>query len=271
MRIKQSFFLNGPQISDVLEGALSGLDLSGTGIDGGSPGDVVYFNLFLSIEATETEQQLYDYISNLKLYVEQNSSYFGDSSAGEDLTDILELGDLGYGLAIKNPANGLYDLRINNSNYKSEATALLIKKEMMRNYDLSDTSNPTVISNEGFLTATASSSSSGYSLVSTSAVFNSKMVGARVFNLTDNTSAVIDSYVSSTNVILKTAINDTWDGDSIRIKTLIEPLDGVIAINSGFAEVVGNYAHLEFEFSLPASYKRNGIKQVSLKIISGNE
>lgn len=271
MRIKQSRTLNGPQISDVLSDALSGLDLSGTGIDGGSPGDTVYFDLFISIEATETEQEIYDYIQNLKLHLDSGGSYSGDTTSELDLIDILELGDMGYGLAIKNPSNGLYDIRFDNTNYNSEATAFSVLKELMRNYDTTDVANPALISNEGFDSATVSASSTGYSLVATTSVFNSKMVGLRVYNMTDSTSAVIDSYVSATNVILKTSIGDTWDGDNIKIKRLLEPMDGVMGINSGFAQVVGKLAHLEFQFSLPPSYRRSGIKQYVLKIISGNE
>lgn len=268
MRIKQSFLLNGPQISDNLAGELAGLDLAGTGIDGSSPGDTTYFSLYISIEASETEKAIYDYVKYLRLYIDSNSSYSGDYNLSQDLADILELGDLGYGLSLYNPNSGLYDLVFSSSNYNSESNALMIKKEMMRWYDLTDVSNPTIVNNYGITKATVSSSSTGYSLVSTTAVFNSNMVGNRVYNKTDGTSAIIESYVSSTNVILASPINDTWDGDEIYIKVLLEPQDGLIAINSQTAEILGDYAKLDFKFSLPSSYNRTGIKQYALKFIT---
>lgn len=268
MRIKQSFILNGPQISDNLSGDLFGLDLAGTGIDGSSPGDVSLFTIWTSIEASETEQAIYDYVKYLRLYIDTNSSYTGDYSNSIDLLDILTLGDSGYGLKLYNPLTGLYDIVFNSSTYNSESNSFMITKEMMRWYDLSDTSNPTMINNYGFAKAIVSSSSTGYSLVSTTSVFNSNMVGNRVFNKTDGTSAIITEYVSATNVILGSSIGDTWDGDEIYMKVLLEPQNGLIAINTGTAEIIGNYAKLDFKFELPSSYNKIGIKQFALKFIT---
>ena len=268
MRIKQSFLINGPQIVDNLAGELFGLDLAGTGIDGANPGDTSYFSLYVSMEASETEKALYSYVKYLKMFLQSNSNYSGDYTNSLDLSDILQLGDLGYGLSLKNPANGLYDIIFNSSNYNSEANAFMIKKEHMIFYDLSDVNNPVQINKHGFEKATVSSSSTGYSLVSTTSVFNSNMVGNRIYNKTDNTSAIIDSYVSATNVILKTPINDTWDGDEIYMKYLLDPQDGLISINDETAIVLGNYAKLDFKFSLPSSYNRIGTKQFSLKFIT---
>lgn len=268
MRIKQSFLLNGPQISDNLSGDLFGLDLAGTGIDGASPGDTSFFTIWVSIEASETEQAIYDYVKYLRLYIDSNSSYTGDYNTSEDLQDILELGDLGYGLKLYNPLTGLYDIVFNSSNYNSESNNLIIKKEMMIWYDLSDSLNPTIVNNYGFSKAIVSSSSTGYSLVSTTSVFNANMIGNRVYNKTDGTSAIITEYVSATNVILGTSIGDTWDGDEIFMKVLLEPQDGLIACNVGTAEIIGNYAKLDFKFELPSSYNKVGIKQFSIKFIT---
>lgn len=266
MRIKQSFLLNGPQITDNLAGFLTGLDVSGTGVDGGSPGDTSYFSLYISAEATEEEKAIYDYLKYLKVMIQSVANYGGDESAQEDYLDILELGDLGYGLALKNPSTGLYDIIFNSTNYNTESGALTLKKEWMLMYDLSDVNNPTIINNYGFASAIIDNASSGYTLVSTTAVFNDKMVGNRIFNKDKNESAVIEQYVNSTTVILASSVS--WDGDEIFMKNLIEPMDGLIAVNDTTAEVIGNFAKLDFKFSLPSNYNRIGIKQFQLRFMT---
>lgn len=72
------------------------------------------------------------------------------------------------------------------------------------------------------LNFTASSSSSGSTLVSTTSVFIPNDVGKQLLNVTDGyTSAFITGYTSPTTVTLDTAIGDTWDGDTITSDTLV--------------------------------------------------
>ena len=267
MRIKLSRILNGPAISDNLQNGLSGFDLSGNALDGGTPGDTTFFTLYLSVEATETEQAIYDYLKYISLYIDSNNQYTGDYDSSLDYEDILELGDLGYGLSIKNPATGLYDIIFNTSNYNSKDNSFMIKKEMMLWYDLTDVNNPTIIKNDGFIKAIAAASSSGYSLKTTTNVFTPNMVDCRVYNVTDGTSSVVETYISASEVILANSIGDTWDGDTLQMKQMVEPQDGLIAVNAPTAEIIGNYAKLEFKYSLPSFYNRTGVKQWALKAV----
>lgn len=61
-------------------------------------------------------------------------------------------------------------------------------------------------------------STSGTTLISVEPMFQPDHVDRTVFNTTDNTSAVIDTYVSSTQVTLASSIGDSWDGDNIEIR-----------------------------------------------------
>lgn len=62
---------------------------------------------------------------------------------------------------------------------------------------------------------TVSASSTGSTLVASTSVFNSGMVGMTVTNTTDGATRTITAYTSATTVTVNSAINDTWDGDSI--------------------------------------------------------
>lgn len=64
---------------------------------------------------------------------------------------------------------------------------------------------------------TVSATSTGQTLVTNESIFDTGMVGDRVYNSTDATSAVITAYVGATSVTLDTTIDDDWDGDSIYI------------------------------------------------------
>lgn len=66
-------------------------------------------------------------------------------------------------------------------------------------------------------TGTVSASSTSTTLVATGNVFNNGMVGDRVYNSTDDESAIITAYTSATTVTLDTEIDDDWDGDTIYI------------------------------------------------------
>ena len=76
------------------------------------------------------------------------------------------------------------------------------------------------------VTGTADGTSTGTTLVATTSIFDSSMVGLYVENYTDTAYAKIKSYTSATTVTLDTTIDDTWDGDSLRI------IDNRILINT---------------------------------------
>jgi len=65
------------------------------------------------------------------------------------------------------------------------------------------------------ITGTVSASSSGTTLITTAATFNSNMAGWLVYNITQNEVRVISSYSSTTQVTVDASIGDTWDGDTI--------------------------------------------------------
>lgn len=66
-------------------------------------------------------------------------------------------------------------------------------------------------------TGTVSASSTGATLVASTAIFTNSMVGLIVYNSTEDETAEITAYTSTTTVTLDTTINDTWDGDTIYI------------------------------------------------------
>lgn len=66
-------------------------------------------------------------------------------------------------------------------------------------------------------TGTVAAGSTGTTLVATTAIFNSGMVGDTVYNSTDEETAEITAYTNTTTVTLDTTIGDTWDGDTIYI------------------------------------------------------
>lgn len=67
------------------------------------------------------------------------------------------------------------------------------------------------------VTDTASSSSTGSTLVATGNIFTLSMVGRQVKNTTDNTYRVITGYTNATTVTVDVAINNDWDGDAISV------------------------------------------------------
>lgn len=89
------------------------------------------------------------------------------------------------------------------------------------------------------LTGTVDASSSGTTLIATSGIFTSGMVGFTIFNTTDTSSAVITAFTSSTTVELGTSIGNTWDGDAIAIY-----MDGkYLATNGAFLMVAAGTTH----------------------------
>lgn len=67
------------------------------------------------------------------------------------------------------------------------------------------------------LTSTASSSSTGSTLVVDDNIFTEKMVGLTVENTNDSQTRTITAFTNPTTVTVDTAINDTWDNDTIEI------------------------------------------------------
>lgn len=67
------------------------------------------------------------------------------------------------------------------------------------------------------VTGTVDAGSTASTLVATTAIFTELMIGLRVYNSTDSESAIITGYTNTTTVTLDTAIDDTWDGDTIVI------------------------------------------------------
>lgn len=270
MRLKISRIQNGPMITDNLANEVLGFDLSAYGLDGGSPGDTTFFDLYIQVEPTDEEKELFDYIDNIGIYLTTAPNYSGDYSANLDLADILELGDLGFGLSILNPSTGSYDIVFNSSNYNSPTNLFVPKKEMAIWQDRSDLTKITNITVEGFDSATLASGTSLYTLKTSTNVFNERMVGLRVFNSTLGTSAVISEFVAPNEVIMET-LHGFASGNQIFIKRLLEPHDGVLAIKDENGIILGNCFKLSCKFALPNSYQRTRIKQFNLEVISGTE
>jgi hypothetical protein len=78
-------------------------------------------------------------------------------------------------------------------------------------------------------TTTALATSTGSTLeitASDSASFSNQMVGLTVYNSTDGDTRVIDSYTDTSTVVLTTAIDDDWDGDTIYVCGAVFALGG---------------------------------------------
>lgn len=263
MKVIVSKTINGPQIVDGIEGNQTGLDLSGFGIEAGAPGDVVRFPLFIRLQTTPEEDAQFDGVDNFGIYLESASVYTGDYDADTALADILAMGDDNYGLAIQNPETGDYDIRFKNGSYDAIDSRFIVKKENLiwYNTDL-DTSNPTQIRSEGFDAAVIDNASSGTTLKTTTSVFKRFMVGAKIWNDSENDFVVIEEYVSATEVKVSKSVN--WDGDTVKMYRIETPLDGVIGFGQA-AEDYGNVIRLDLEFKIPPEYARIGIKQFAIK------
>jgi hypothetical protein len=66
-------------------------------------------------------------------------------------------------------------------------------------------------------TGTVASGSTGTTLVATESIFSESMVGQNVYNTTDSELTKISAYTSATTVTVKATIDDSWDGDSIKV------------------------------------------------------
>jgi hypothetical protein len=89
-------------------------------------------------------------------------------------------------------------------------------------------------------TGTVNASSSGTTLVVGSDVFDSDMIGAKVYNSTKSVSAEITAYISTTSVTLNTSIGNDWDGDTIYVLTGRYPFkEGTALENAIEAQYVG--------------------------------
>lgn len=83
---------------------------------------------------------------------------------------------------------------------------------------------------------TVSASSTGSTLVADTEIFNSGMVGLTVSNTTDGTTRVITAYTNATTVTVDSAINDTWDTDTIKMY-----VEGkYLASNGPYMMIAGN-------------------------------
>jgi len=87
-------------------------------------------------------------------------------------------------------------------------------------------------------TGTVAAGSTGSTLVASTGIFNSGMVGFLVTNTTEtpDQTRTITAYMDSTTVTVDTAINDGWDGDTIEIY-----MDGkYLANNDAYMVVAGS-------------------------------
>jgi len=75
----------------------------------------------------------------------------------------------------------------------------------------------TAYTDSHIVTATVDASSTASTLVATSSIFTNGMVGLNVYNSTDSESLVISGYTNATTITLESAINNTWDGDTIYV------------------------------------------------------
>jgi len=86
------------------------------------------------------------------------------------------------------------------------------------------------------VTGTVDASSTASTLIATTSIFNVGMVGLTITNITDAATRTITAYTSPTQVTVNSAINDTWDGDSIAIY-----LKGkYLATNGAYMMLAGN-------------------------------
>ena len=131
--------------------------------------------------------------SQIKIEVAENVGYDDGAGAiltGKDLTETL----------IGKYANRRY----------YELIELLASK-YPEDYEMAATANFYKV------TGTASSSSTGTTLVASTSIFDNDMIADTVYNSTDGTSAKITSYTNATTVTLNTTIDDDWDGDTIYV------------------------------------------------------
>lgn len=81
-------------------------------------------------------------------------------------------------------------------------------------------------------TGVVHATSTGSTLDATTAIFDSNMIGAKVYNSTDSESRTITGYTDTTTVTVDEAIDDTWDGDTIYV------LSGKIKFISDLASAI---------------------------------
>lgn len=254
--------INGVNIADGLEGSQTGLDLSGFGVEVVKPGDTGYFTVYIKLQTSDEENVRFDLVKYFGVFIGEASVYTGDYTAIHDFQNLLALGDQGFGLSLKNPITGLYDIQFKTGSYDTENGRYLIKKEHMFWYNqIINPLNATIIKSNGFET-TIDPSSMGTTLVFSEAVITNNMVGCKIFNSTINDWAVIEQIISPTSCVISKSVN--WDSDNVYMLKLESPLDGAIGFEQA-AEDYGNMCKLEFKFSLPINYGEDGIKQFPLK------
>lgn len=74
-------------------------------------------------------------------------------------------------------------------------------------------------------TGTVSASSTGSTLVATTAIFTNNMIDGWAYNSTDDEALRITGYTNTTTLTLEDDIDDTWDGDTIYIFTGVFTFD----------------------------------------------
>jgi len=85
-------------------------------------------------------------------------------------------------------------------------------------------------------TTTVSATSTGSTLVISENKFSEFVVGMTIYNTTDGTNTTITGYTNPTTVTTGTAINDTWDNDTVVMYT--DPK--YLVVNGAFMLTVGN-------------------------------
>lgn len=262
MQIQVSRTIDGPPVNDNLEKDQVGLDLTGSDLGAGIGGDFINFSLYIKAKTSPDEDIMFDGVDNFGLFLDIVSNYTGDYNKYIALEDILNMGDQGSGLKIKNPSTGLYDYIFNNSN-SGINKRYVIKKEQVLWYNKEiDSSNPTIIKCDGFDNAIVDNSSTGTNLKIDKNVFKLYHVGCKIFNDSKNDYVIVEEIVGDNEVIVNKSIN--WDGDSIYMLRLESAEDGVLGFKQA-AEDYGDMVKIDFRFEIPDGYSLQGIKQFTLK------
>lgn len=101
-----------------------------------------------------------------------------------------------------------------------------IAQPLMRKFPL-DFEQPTIPFNSNTKQLVVDASSATTTLVSTSNDFNAGMVGFKIHNPTTSEKVEIDSFVSDTTVVLKSAPSTSWSGNTVYVLGNEFPFTGV--------------------------------------------
>lgn len=290
MRLKISKTLNGPDISERLAGNQVGLDLSGIDLQGGKPGDIIPFDLYLSCVSTPSEKLYNKGVHKLGVYLDKIQKYNGDHDASSDLADMLNGGFLSLGYYATRAA-----LPLNNSQGSTLANRLILGTDKLLAIDqiyYTTTANPYLLADVGFSKTIGSitSSSSSYYIAFNSAAAGinttncTNLIGCTVKNITKNQYAQIKNAVDGNGIYLHklqgTGAFPAWStGDSIEVKSLTHETHGFLYLENEDVEsylteteglFYGQYMRIRGQLNLPANYSYDGIKQVRLVFAWGS-